>query len=65
MDVLKSLAVVLLVRSVVVMVVSEDDVVMVVIEYVTVVAVDRDSGERVVLVNEAELDWVYAESSDS
>jgi hypothetical protein len=65
-DVLKLLALVLLVRSVVMIVVSEDGVVvMVVIEYVTVVPVDRDSGERVVLVKEAELDWVYTESSDS
>ncbi len=65
-DMLKSLALVLLVHSVVVIVVSEDGVVvMVVIEYVTVVPVDRDSGQRVVLVKEAELDWVYAESSDS
>jgi hypothetical protein len=31
----------------------------------TVVAVEGDSGERVVLVMEAELDWVYSESSDS
>jgi hypothetical protein len=59
-DVLKLLAVVSCVWCVDVTVVLEDGVVDVaVIEYVTVVSViEGDSGDRVVLVSEAKLDWV-------
>jgi hypothetical protein len=64
-DVLKLLALVFCMCSVDMIIVLEDGIVgMVVIKYVTVVVVDGDSGERVVLVMEAELDWVYSESSD-
>ena len=59
-DVLKLLAVVSCVWCVDVIVVLEDGVVDVaVIEYVTVVSIiEGDSGDRVVLVSEAKLDWV-------
>ena len=59
-DVLKLLALVSCVWCVDVIVVLEDGVVDVaVIEYVTVVSIiEGDSGNRVVLVLEAKLDWV-------
>jgi hypothetical protein len=66
MDVLKLVRVVSCVCCVDVIIVLDDGIVdVVVVEYVTLVPVEGDSGERVVLVMEAELDWVYSESSDS